>query len=293
MVKIRRKKMKDQGGSTVVNEAGAPETATAGAEEIEGSGDSPFDVDALVGDDAPPVWEVPPPKEPLEVLPPYARPDPPADMFVPLAEQLDNVRRWNDERGWGFAPSDFDAIDLTPATHDDPLVVDLIAVYLPGDEELNGVRRTCDELWAAAAEQYENAWCWDQKCWDEKLVARKHVRLLYGIAHQPGIRRVTVDLGVHWEPNHPTRSIDVRTTGSAAAEVLAAAAHFPRWVRSMDGMTVPYVQLSGYQITLVEAESWRRLPCLSWNESRKTLSLTAHWSDIFAPRWSSPVCLNR
>jgi hypothetical protein len=59
----------------------------------------------------------------------------------------------------------------------------------------------------------------------------------------------------------------------------------------MDGIAVPYVLLSGYQVTLVEEESWRRLPCLSWNESRSTVSLTAHWADIFAPRWSSPVSI--
>jgi hypothetical protein len=26
-------------------------------------------------------------------------------------------------------------------------------------------------------------------------------------------------------------------------------AHFPRWIRSMDGVSVPFVWLSGYQIT--------------------------------------------
>jgi hypothetical protein len=214
-------------------------------------------------------------------------------MFDPVAEQLDNVRRWNEERGWGFTERDFEAIDVTPVSHTDPLVVDVVAVYLDGDDELDPVRRTADELWAVASELYPNSWCWDEKCWDLSLVGRKHVRLLYGIAHRPGIRRVTLDLGAHWDPVYPTRSIDVRSTDSAHAELLAAAAHFPYWVRSMDGTSVPYVLLSGYQVTLVEQESWRRLPCLSWNESRSMLSLTAHWADIYGPRWSSPVCVGR
>jgi hypothetical protein len=224
---------------------------------------------------------------------PWVRPSPPTDMFVPVAEQLDNVRRWNDERGWGFRPSDFDAIDVTPAVHDDPLVTDVIAAYLPGDEHLDAVRRTADELWAVVADQHPNAWCWDEKCWAKHLIGRKHVRLLHGIEHRPGIRRVTLDLGAHWDLVNPTRSIDIRSTNSAHAEVLAAAAHFPRWVRSMDGTSVPYVLLSGYQVTLVEQESWRRLPCLSWNEFRATLSLTAHWADIYGPRWASPILLDK
>jgi hypothetical protein len=220
------------------------------------------------------------------------RPTPPQDMFVGLEEQLANVRRWNEERGWGFGPEDLEAVDLTPRVHQDPLVVDVLAVYLPADEELDAVRRTCDELWSVIAGQHPNAWCWDEKCWDLSLVGRKQVRVLHGIVHQPGIRRVTLDLGAHWSPWHPRRSIDVRGRDSAHAEVLAAGAHFPRWLRAMDGVTVPYVLLSGYQVTLVEQESWRRLPCLSWNESRSTVSLTAHWADIFAPRWSSPVCVS-
>ncbi len=220
------------------------------------------------------------------------RPAPPDDMFVSVAEQLDNVGRWNEERGWGFGPADFEAVDVGPKRHGDPLVVDVVAVYLPGDDELDGVRRTCDELWALVASQHPNAWCWDEKCWDARRVGRKQVRVLHGIAHQPGIRRVTLDLGAHWNPQRPTRSIDVRGVDSAHAEVLAAAAHFPSWIRAMDGRSVPYALLSGYQVTLVEQESWRRLPCLSWNESRRTVSLTAHWADVYGPRWASPVCVS-
>ncbi|MDP9074169.1 MAG: hypothetical protein M3N98_08350 [Actinomycetota bacterium] len=254
--------MADDVGATVVTDT---ETSTA-------------DDDAVV------VVEEPPP-------PPPPRPDPPADMFISLAAQLDNIRRWNEERGWGFGPADFEAVELTPSSHDDPLVVDLVAVYLPADAELDGVRRTCHELWTVAAAQHPNAWSWDEKPWDERLRQTKQVRLLYGIVHEPGIRRVTVDLGAHWEPHRPNRSIDYRSKDSAHAEILAAAAHFPRWIRAMDGRSVPYALLSGYQVTMVEAESWRRLPCLSWNEFRATLSLTAHWSDHYGTRWASPVCV--
>jgi hypothetical protein len=230
--------------------------------------------------------------EPAEAAPAEGRPAPPDDMFVTVAEQLENVRRWNEERGWGFGTADFSAVDVSPERHADPLVVDVIAVYLPGDQELDGVRRTCDELWALVSDQHPNAWCWDEKCWDTRLVGRKQVRVLHGIGHQPGIRRVTLDLGAHWDPQNPTRSIDVRGVDSAHAEVLAAAAHFPNWVRAMDGRSVPYALLSGYQVTLVEQESWRRLPCLSWNESRRTVSLTAHWADVYGPCWASPVCVS-
>jgi len=83
----------------------------------------------------------------------------PGNIFVSLRTQLDNIRKWNEERGWGFSPEDLDSVDVTPPVEGKPLVVDFIAVYLDGEAELNGVRRTCHELWTVAAEQQPPAWC--------------------------------------------------------------------------------------------------------------------------------------
>ena len=182
-------------------------------------------------------------------------------MFTSLADQVAAIRRWNEELGWGFTTEDFDAIDLNPADHDDPLVVDLIAIYLPGDDELDGVRRTAEELWAIIAEQQPNAWCWDMP-----KRSNKPVRLLRRIEHRPGLRRVTLDLGAHWDSLVGFRPIEVRSSDSAHAEVLAAAALFPDWVRAIDGIAVPHVVLSGYQIGIPIREAWRHVPCLAWNE---------------------------
>ena len=134
----------------------------------------------------------------------------PGNIFVSLRTQLDNIRKWNEERGWGFSPEDLDSVDVTPPVEGKPLVVDLIAVYLDGEAELNGVRRTCHERWTVAAEQQP----------------------------PPG-----VDVGAHCEPGRYLSASRVRSHDAAHAEVLAAAAHFPRWVGAMDGKTVPYTWL--------------------------------------------------
>ncbi|MBA3339734.1 MAG: hypothetical protein H0T54_08340, partial [Geodermatophilaceae bacterium] len=197
------------------------------------------------------------------------RGEPPADLFVPLTEQMANVRRWNAERGWGMDPAELNAIDLTPRPHADPLVVDLIAVYLDdlpldnGEGKLDGVRRTFHELWDLAAEQQPRSWFWD---WvrDRYNPRPKPVRLLPGIIHWPGVRRMTVDLGAHWQPGEHIRPSNIRGPDSAHAEILAAAAHFPRWPRAMDGRSVPYIWLSGYQVTYPEVSTHLRLPGLAW-----------------------------
>ncbi|MDQ3734466.1 MAG: hypothetical protein M3400_10785 [Actinomycetota bacterium] len=219
---------------------------------------------------------------------------PPPDLFVSLSDQLANVRRWNEERGWGLDPAELDAIDLIPRTYSDPLVVEVIAVYLDdlaerdGQEPLDGIRRTFHELWQVACEKQPKTWFWD---WvrDRYNPRPKPVRLLPGIIHWPGVRRMTVDLGAHWVPGEHIRPSNLRGPDSAHAEILAAAAHFPKWARAMDGTSVPYIWLSGYQVTYPEESTHLRLPGLAWVEYRATLSLTVDRVDRSHAGWASPV----
>jgi len=215
-------------------------------------------------------------------------------FFVPVAEQLANVRRWNAERGWGFTDADFDAVDTTPAVHATPLMADVVAVYLPATEgpeaggagtgTIDGVRRTFEELWAVASAGVPENWSWRQH-----LEGPRPVRLLPGGKHVPGIRRVTIDLGAGWNPVEGARAIEIRGRNSAGAEVLAAAAHFPAWLQAMEGVNVPFVYLGGYQVSHPENEAWRHVPCLSWNEFLGRVNLMDHWADHHQRRWAVPV----
>jgi hypothetical protein len=215
---------------------------------------------------------------------------PPGIMFASLPEQLSNVRRWNEERRWGFSAGDLHSVDLTPRAGNDPLVVDLIAVYLGDNNEMSGVQRTCHELWTVAAQQQPHSWSWDwyRDRWEQRP---KPVWLVDGLVHRPGIRRVTVDLSAHFAPGRYVRPSTLRSQDSAHAEVLAAAAHFPRWVRAMDGKNVPYTWLAGYQVLIRERPAPGRLPALSWSNFRHTMSLTAAWTNHSFSGWAAPVCL--
>jgi hypothetical protein len=168
-------------------------------------------------------------------------------MFASLTEQLGNVRLWNEERRWGFSAGDLHSVDLTPRAGNDPLVVDLIAVYLSDNAEMNGVQRTCHELWTVAAQQQPHSWSWD---WYRDK----------------------------WEQR--------------PKPVLAAAAHFPRWIRAMDGKDVPYTWLSGYEVLIRDRPAPWRLPALSWSNFRHTMSLTAGWANHSYSGWASPVCVS-
>jgi hypothetical protein len=205
-------------------------------------------------------------------------------LFIPVADQLANVRRWNEERGWGFTDADFDAIDTTPVLHQQPLVVDVVAVFLPDKDGIDGVRRTFEELWEVASAGAPDNWSWRQF-----LEGPRPVRLLPGGTHTPGIRRVTIDLGAGWDPVDGARAIEIRDRHSASAEILAAAAHFPEWVQAMEGVNVPFVYLGGYVVSHPENEAWRHVPCLSWNEFLGRVNLMDHWADHHQRRWAVPV----
>lgn len=212
----------------------------------------------------------------------------PERMFASLPEQLGNIRRWNEQRRWGLRAADFRSVDLTPHAGSEPLLVDVIAVYLADRPDLDGVRRTCHEMWTVAAGQQPHSWSWDWYAdrWEHRP---KPVCLSDGIVHRPGLRRVTLDLAAHFEPGRHVRPGTLRSPDSAHAEVLAAAAHFPRWVRAMDGKTIPYVWLSGYQVLIRERPTPTRLPALSWSRFRRAMSLTAAWAEHSHPGWAAPI----
>lgn len=213
---------------------------------------------------------------------------PAAQLFTSLPEQLSTVRRWNEERHWGFRAEDFHRVDLTPRAGSGPLIVDVIAVYLDERGDISGIRRTCHELWTLAAGLQPNTWCWDWYS-DRYQQHPKPVLLRDQVDHRPGIRRVTLDLGAHFRPGRQIRAGSVRGPDSAHAEVLAAAAHFPRWIRAMDGKTVPHTWIGGYEVVVRDRPAPERVLALSWSHDRHTMSLTAGWSQHAHPGWAAPV----
>ena len=202
---------------------------------------------------------------------------------VGLEVQLANMRNWNKMRGWSFTDGDFDAIDLTPVERSG-LVVDVIAAYLPDQGKTSGIQRTFEELWDIGSSLQPGKWRYESLKSD-----KKHLRLLDGIRHTPGIRRMTIDLGANWDPKDGIRPMDVRGSDSAHAEVLAAAAHFPNWVQAMDGERVPYVWMPGYQATLPGHGPWTRCPGLHWGSVHREVGLGADSDGNRLYDWACPV----
>ena len=219
-----------------------------------------------------------------------APPAPGASLFVPLDEQLDNVRRWNAMRRWGLTAGELAAVDLTPYPLGGPLVVDLVVAYLDGRGDLDGVRRTADEWWLLAADQQPNAWCWDDWYWNQPDSGPKPVRLLPGLQHRPGAPG----------PRRPRRALaagPVRPPAVADQHALRARRGARRGrplppLGAGDGRAQGPVRLADrVPVTLPRHSRHHRLPCLARTSTPLTMTLTSHdGRPRAAVRLGSPRC---
>lgn len=171
-------------------------------------------------------------------------------LFTHPEEQLDNVRSWNDRYNWGFAPADFARVSselsaLPRRTNR------MTPVLVPCFETVHG---TFEALWTVVATRFERAWR------HPAIIADgDHLRLRDGIRHTPGLRWEIIDFAAQWD-SATNRFGSPVVTGTdvepAHAGVLAAAAHFPVWIREMDGVSVPHVWLEGYQARVTDSGPW-------------------------------------
>lgn len=193
-----------------------------------------------------------------------------ATMFVPPRVQLCNLVRWNERRGWGFSDDDVTALEreIPPEPPAAPgrlrLRARVLEIHLPdGRDGTPGHRRTFDELWDIVVREHGARPChlfglaeaFGMKDGRGNPLATS-LALAPGMTHAPGLRWRTIDLGHGWpDPDpacHPFCGLAPARLPTGIerphAGILAAAAHFPLWLRRMDGTKVPYVWLPGYEL---------------------------------------------
>ena len=164
--------------------------------------------------------------------------------LIPLDEQLENIRRWNSAGIYDFTDEELAAVDVTPRFSEQSLRRVEVLVPIASD-----VISAVDPLWRIVVAQFEENWR------NPDLEADpKHLRLHpLARSYERGIHRVTLDLAYCHEPETGRTGQQVRDSVKesgkrlAAIEVLAAAAHFSKWVRAMDGEKVPFVDILGFE----------------------------------------------
>lgn len=201
------------------------------------------------------------------------------DLFIVPEAQLAFARQRNHEHGWGFTDEDFTALGDPPPWPSGYLT----AIIL--DVTLDLVGRTFEEAWYYATAVQPGSWRWNEVKSDAD-----HLRLLAGITFERGLRWRVVDLAAHWDKRGGTRLKDVRDPKtSPSSAILWAASYFPKWVQAMEGVTVPYIWIPGYEISVSGSRSWSYVPCLYWSLAERGVRLSGLPADGRFGDWAVPA----
>jgi hypothetical protein len=168
-------------------------------------------------------------------------------FFVSCAQQLANLERWNEQYGWGFSEAHIARCYVQARTFDwpgDPLqaIVLVPSFSTPGD--------TLTALIEAASDNGLYVWMpGTANCIKEDP---SRVRLVEGAYFLPNsLEWRLVDFGAHLTRRGtkvPNCSDLVTPAASAHAEVVAAAAHFPGWLRAIRKKSAPGIKVPGYRV---------------------------------------------
>ncbi len=181
------------------------------------------------------------------------------DIFISTDFQYRAVREWNDRYGWGFTQDDFEALGNPPMWPSGPLQ----AVILT--PRFSSVKETFENSWKCFSDIHPEIVRQDDMASSEE----GRLALMADRKQERGLSWKVVDLAGHWNAGMVYQGCvpsSIRTEFDGpwpAEEILWAGCLFPKWVKSMDGATVPYVYLSGYKVSPTTPPSWMRLPYLA------------------------------
>jgi hypothetical protein len=164
-----------------------------------------------------------------------------ARLFTDPYSQLDNIRRWNERRGWGFSEADLAAA----ATFSEPWPMApghawVLTPFLETFED------TYHELWNVIDDEGRAEMRQDPGTFEGAL------KLIEGAVHTPGLYWILVDLLAaqpvqsEWSGKLPPPLIS--QSNHCHAEVLAAAAHFPSWLLNAKPRSGSWALAAGYRI---------------------------------------------
>lgn len=209
--------------------------------------------------------------------------------YSSVGAQIKEVSKFLELHGGerGFLPSNIPAVpNFAPRTETEVL---LLTVTLPDKDDTRSAHRTFDAWWDfITPPRGVNKWCM------EELKSDRRRMCLRWRDPMPGIRWMAFDPNSHANES-PTQVIDkyrgrygiTDGVAVAGAEVLMAAALFPRWVAGLDGDRLPYPNMSSYQ--LYSEGRWSLVPLLHRNNHFSQLDLTAQRDRSTGRGFSSPT----
>ena len=188
----------------------------------------------------------------------------PSEAFV---EAAGKVPRWPDNR--------LSAVVLVPHLEPSPGLV----------FSEDNVAQTFVALWLFGKKEAHSYECF----FNFEDAASLRVRLFGEVVQKPGLHWEVIDLGAQCG----VAPRDARSPGiSPSAGVLAAAMLHPRWLQRMNGTSVPFVWIPGYETFNIDGKTWN-VPRLSYDRKVGKVSLAHSTSVLSCRRTAVPIVTHR
>lgn len=232
-----------------------------------------------------PEGQLRPPDVPGAPTPPPAPVGRFSELILDPEQLVANCRGWNEKYAWGLSAGDFQRLPEPPQVPDEPFCTLVLTPCPPDAEKITGLQRGFDDLWMATASQQPKAWRWSELHSDPDSL-----QLLESVTYEPGLVWEVLDLGAHWDRTDgiaPHRVRDPKI--SPHLGILAATAHYPRYVPTMNGATRPFLWIPGLHATVPGHDRWRHVPFVDWLVIDREVRLDALWDGNRDPGYAVPV----
>ena len=204
-------------------------------------------------------------------------------LFVSPEQQIKNLQTWNMFDHWGLTDEDFQKLGPAPEWPREHLCAVVLVPYFKSRKVTFERLRAAMYNHVTSPYRYRGVGSvhWQDEMKGLDTNSDDYVRHFGGAHLGEGLQWRIVSLGA----NRAAKPEDVQDQWLAAAEVLAAAAHFPNWVMAMNGREVPLVWLGGYRLMINAMEAG----LYGWSDGRAGMHPLLYFhTAYFAPRMRLP-----
>lgn len=241
--------------------------------------------------------------------PPIMAPKSLIDRCTTIPAQTELAARMHEQHWKCFLDSDalFRQLEATrPDWPSSPTQIATLAIVLPGlpkvkrQPAVSSVTRSFEEHWRLgyaaqkAIEGNNEPWRWEGV-----LSGRDQLRLVRGVSCKPDIRWVYLDT----DPNPEERRAQKRSSELVrqmvtpqqlpTVAVLALPWLHPALIPAMNGDTIPYMDMAGYELDVrkfcPDDPAWSHVPYLYFNVDSRQMKLSVNRCGSASPRWFVPL----
>lgn len=207
---------------------------------------------------------------------------------VTYSNQITAIIEWNEKYKLGFTDKQIDkaideAYELPESDDDSNLTTWVLVPYL------KDLKTTIDTLWEIITTNHDKSWKWDE-------LDKAEYKLYKGKFPKKSLKWVKLDLGTYHELKNVQSVKEVRKQADekgetlAGVEVLAAAAHFPKWFEAQDGDKVPYTDVANISVGNIGKSEPHAL-CVYWSPFGRWAEFDAHWVGRRTNWWAAPTII--